>query len=221
MLRKLGSFVVCLFLVVSAGFALSYSNILGQMSEKRLELTREYMRDHYSLDTYLLTNPQMIVIHYTVTRDLASTLAIFLPDELTQKNRPELAPYGRVNIGVHFLVDRDGMVYQFLPLWMAGRHTIGFNHVAFGIENIALNAKHLTDAQLRANARLVKELVDTYPSIRYLIGHHEYMLTNLPHFQLYRENYPQYRTEKFDPGVLFMRRLRKMLKEEYGLVLQE
>ncbi|URA10011.1 peptidoglycan recognition protein family protein [Thermospira aquatica] len=219
MLRKVSIVVFCLIVGVWGGLSFSYSNILGEVSEKRLSLTREYMKDHYSLDTYLLTNPQMIVIHYTVTRDLASTLAILAPDELSQKSRPELASFGKVNIGVHFLVDRDGTVYQFLPLWMAGRHTIGFNHVAFGIENIALSERYLTEAQLRANARLVKELVDAYPSIKYLIGHHEYMQTNLPHFQLYRENYPHYRTEKFDPGVVFMRRLREMLKQEYGLEL--
>lgn len=200
-------------------FGLPYSNLLGEVSPHRLNLTRAYMKDHYGIDSYLLTNPQMIVIHYTVTPDLPSTLKIFLPDELPAGSRPELSPYGRVNIGVHFFVDKDGGIYAFLPLWMAGRHTIGFNHTAIGIENIAKNSRYLTEAQLEANAKLVKELVDTFPSIQYLIGHHEYMNTNLPHFSLYKENYPHYRTEKFDPGPRFMRRLREILKKRYNLHL--
>lgn len=198
---------------------LQYTNLLGEVSDYRLILTREYMKDHYGIDSYLLTNPQMIVIHYTVTPDLLSTLKILLPNELPARSRPELALYGRVNIGVHFLVDKDGSIYAFLPLWMAGRHTIGFNHTAIGIENIARNSQDLTEAQLEANAKLVKELVETFPSLQYLIGHHEYMKTNLAHFSLYKENYPHYRTEKFDPGPHFMRRLRKILKERYNIHL--
>jgi len=211
-------FFLCLFLFTQ-GFSFTISNLLPEVSTQRLTLTREYMLDHYGIDSYSLTNPQMIVIHYTVTSNLSSTLALFLPDELPKKSRPELAPYGRVNIGVHFFVDRDGSIYSFLPLWMAGRHTIGFNHVAIGIENIALSHRYLTPAQLEANAFLVKTLVETYPSIHYLIGHHEYRQKNLPHWKLYRENYPHYFTEKSDPGPRFMQALRKLLKEKYNISL--
>ncbi|MCX7882099.1 MAG: peptidoglycan recognition protein family protein [Brevinematales bacterium] len=220
MLRSIFLVLGCLC-VIPPLWNLSYSNLLGQVSERRLTLTKEYMRDHYGIDSYLLTNPKMIVIHYTVTPDLPTTLSIFLPDELPAMSRPELAPYGRVNIGVHFLVDRDGTIYSFLPLWMVGRHTIGFNHVAIGIENIAKNAKTLTTAQLESNAYLIKTLVETFPSIQYLIGHHEYLFTNLPHFSLYKENYPHYRTEKFDPGPVFMKKLREKLQKTYNIYLLE
>ena len=39
----------------------------------------------------------------------------------------------------HFIVDRDGTIHQLVRLkWMC-RHTVGLNHVAFGIEHVGIS----------------------------------------------------------------------------------
>lgn len=51
-----------------------------------------------------------------------------------------------------------------------------------------------------------------YPAdtVEYLIGHQEYNLFR--GHELWKETDPGYRTEKSDPGVIFMTRLREQLK---------
>jgi N-acetylmuramoyl-L-alanine amidase len=102
------------------------------------------------------------------------------------------------------------------------RHIIGFNHTAIGIENVGRDATELTEAQASSTADLVSRLVERHPSITFLIGHHEYRETGLPHYRLFRENDASYRlTDKIDPGPAFMARVRVLLKERYGIVLQD
>jgi N-acetyl-anhydromuramyl-L-alanine amidase AmpD len=94
--------------------------------------------------------------------------------------------------------------------WMA-RHTIGLNLIAIGIENVGGPNAPLTDEQLASDEALVRYLTDKYPTIEYLIGHHEY-----GHFratQYWAENDPTYFTEKIDPGDEFMRKLRARLSD--------
>jgi len=181
------------------------------VSARRLELTRVYARTHYGIDSAALKAPQLIVIHDTEIGTLEGAFAAFAPDALPAA-RAEIAAGGEVNVGVHFVVDRDGKVYSLLPLDVMGRHTIGFNHVSIGIENVAKTPADLTDAQAAVDAALVSLLVQRVPSIRYLIGHHEYRYPGRPHDTLYKELDPSYApTKKSDPGPDFMRRLRARL----------
>ena len=180
-------------------------------SPQRRTLMREYARVHYGVDSSTLTAPSMIVIHDTEIGTLKETFAAFAPDALPA-GRAEIKAGGAVNVGVHFVVDRDGTVYSLLPLDAMGRHAIGFNHVALGIENVAKTPKDLTDAQLRADAELVSDLVGRLPSILYLVGHHEYVMKKRPHYRLFKELDASYApTSKSDPGPEFMRRLRARL----------
>ena len=77
------------------------------------------------------------------------------------------------------------------------------------------NAAHpLTDAQLKANADLVRYLAGKYPNLDYMIAHSEYRDLEdhrHPAHSLFREDKPLYRTEKSDPGRRFMDGLRKQL----------
>ncbi len=186
----------------------------------RKELTREYCREHYSVNSWKLEKPQMIVIHYTGNNSLAETVRFLSPDTISSGNT-YTKNYGSVNLGVHFFVDKDGSIYQFLPENMIARHTIGYNHISFGIENIARGESLLTDAQVQSNAALVAWLKRRHPSIRFLIGHHEYMLPNTPYLYLYTaENDDYFPMHKPDPGPVFMSRLRDVLAEKYLLVLE-
>ncbi len=98
-----------------------------------------------------------------------------------------------------------------MPDTLMARHVIGLNHCAIGIENVGDGQDHpLTEAQLEANVRLIRQLAEQYP-IDYVIGHYEY-----PRFidhPLWMEKDPDYLTEKDDPGDAFMDRLRVLLSD--------
>lgn len=180
------------------------------VTEKRLELTRRYCKRHYGLDSSRLEAPQVVVVHATEMRTLKASLTAFEPDTLSP-SRAEIAGHGEVNVGAHFLVDQDGTVYSLLPLDVIGRHAIGLNHVSIGIENVGSEAD-LTPEQAKSDAELIEDLVKRLPSLRYLIGHHEYARKDLPHHALFKEldrTYPP--TKKSDPGKGFMSRLRAAL----------
>jgi N-acetylmuramoyl-L-alanine amidase len=172
-------------------------------SEQRVEMTREYIRDHYGIDAPdIEIVPRIIVLHWTAVDDLEGSFRAF--DREALAGRPALASAGQVNVSIHFLVDRDGAVYRLMPeIWLA-RHVIGLNYDAIGVENVggAGGAEDLTDAQVEANIRLVRYLAEKYTTIEYLIGHSEYRA--FEGHPLWRELDPGYRTWKIDPGGDFM-----------------
>ena len=116
-----------------------------------------------------------------------------------------------MNVAAHFLVDRDGTVYQLLEETRVARHCIGLNHLSIGIENVGGGAKYpLTAAQVSANAELVR-MLNAKHDITHLIGHHEYrQMESHPYFS---EKDPKYRTVKPDPGADFMRKVRAELTD--------
>ena len=145
--------------------------------EERIQLTREYMREHYGIESAdIEIVPRIIVLHWTAGRTLEGDFNTFVPSRL--RGRPELREVSALNVGIQFLVDRDGKIYRLMPeTWMA-RHVIGLNYYAVGVENVggARGVDDLTDAQRAANIWLVRYLAKKYPTIEYLIGHHEYRL---------------------------------------------
>ena len=189
---------------------------------ERLRLTDDYARHHYGEATAVLSNPQMIVVHFVTIPTLQKSLDFFRPARIDPQIRRDIAGGGEVNVSAHYLVDRDGTLYQLAGEDVLCRHIIGFNHTAIGIENVAANADDLTTAQLDANAALISRIVQRQPALRYLLGHHEYRDRSLPHYQLYREVDATYRfTDKVDPGLLFMTRLRALLDDRYAIRLQK
>ena len=180
------------------------------VTERRLELTRKYCKVHYGLDSASLKDPKIVVVHATEIATLAATLKSFGPDTMDPA-RGYLNEHGDVNVGVHFVVDRDGSIYSLLPLDVIGRHAIGLNHVSVGIENVGFSDR-LTKEQIEADASLIADLVKRLPSLKYVVGHHEYVDRQRPHYALYRELDPKYApTEKSDPGPGFMSALRGKL----------
>jgi N-acetyl-anhydromuramyl-L-alanine amidase AmpD len=191
------------------------------LKEKRMELLKEYARVHFGIESTELAEPKMIVVHFTAMSGLTDSLATFKPDVLP-KGRTDIAGHGDVNVGIHYLIAKDGTVYRLQPENVIGRHTIGFNWCAIGIEMVAKNEKELTDAELSSCAELCAWIASRHPSIKYLIGHHEYMKKDLPHFALYLEKDLSYKpTDKIDPGDAFMKRLRQTLAARYALSLKE
>lgn len=189
---------------------------------QRLLLTSVYSRNHYGKNTFRLTDPEMIVVHYTAIQSLQDTLQFFKPALLDRQYRMDIASGGDVNVSAHYVVDSHGELYQLASEDVICRHTIGFNHTAIGIENVAADSDHLTEQQAQATAGLISRIASRHPTIHYLIGHHEYRDSTLPHYRLFIERDAAYRfTDKTDPGPVFMARVRQLLKELYGITLSD
>ena len=176
-------------------------------SPERVEMTRAYIQSHYGLSPAdIRIVPRIIVLHWTAIDDPEGSFRAF--DGETLAGRPDLDSAGHVNVSVQFLVDRDGTIYRLMPETDMARHVIGLNYSAIGVENVggAGGVDNLTDAQIKANIRLVRYLAKKYPTIQHLIGHSEYRL--LEGSPLWLEKEPGYRTTKTDPGDRFMNAVR-------------
>lgn len=183
-----------------------------QFNEERIDLTRQYQSTHYGINSKSIEiEPKMIVLHWTCIPSLEATFRVFNSPTFPQ-NSPRIKELpGNLNVSSHFIVDRDGSIYQLMPEnWMA-RHVIGLNHYAIGIENIGgVDSKDdLTEAQTRANAFLICYLKNKYPEIKYVIGHNEYL--NFKNTPLWLEQDPTYQTDKEDPGPSFRKRVMKLV----------
>ena len=174
--------------------------------EERLSLTREYLKSHYGIENGNANiEPRMVVIHWTAIPSFEKSYEAFENSKLPNW-RPEIAGAGALNVSAHFLIDRDGTIYRLMPENLMARHVIGLNHCAIGIENVGGTAETpLTEDQFKANLALVKYLSRKY-DISYVIGHHEYQL--FEDHPLWLEIDQGYRTEKSDPGDVFMERVR-------------
>jgi N-acetylmuramoyl-L-alanine amidase len=178
-------------------------------SDERARLTLAYRRRHSDPKaTDLAIVPRVIVLHYTSGGSAKATRAYFDRVRI-EPAREALAKAGAVNVSAHFVVDRDGTIYRLQPETRYARHCIGLNHVAIGIENVGDEARFpLTDAQVAADAALVRDLAHRFP-ITHLLGHHEVM--GFRDNALYVERDPGYRNAKPDPGVRFMTRVRALV----------
>ena len=176
--------------------------------EERIRLTIDYLEKHRGKDSLTGTededtrmSPRVIVLHWTGGPTADGAWSTFAPESLP--GRPELQAAGALNVSAHYLVDRDGSIQRLMDDTRIGRHVIGLNHLAIGIENVGGGETWpLTDAQVKANQALVRHLKTGFPDITHLIGHHEYRQREAhPYFE---ELDPTYRTRKSDPGDAFM-----------------
>ncbi|MCR9228578.1 MAG: peptidoglycan recognition protein family protein [Flavobacteriaceae bacterium] len=179
--------------------------------EQRVELTKEYLLNRYELDqdTPEIT-PKMVVLHWTAIPSLKKSFEAFNRSTLPNW-RPDLVNVSGLNVSSHFLVDQDGTIYRLMPETTMARHTIGLNHCAIGIENVGgTEGMPLTKKQLRSNIYLVNYLASKY-DIDYVIGHQEYTL--FEGHPLWLEVDDGYRTEKTDPGMDFVEKVRNATKK--------
>jgi len=182
--------------------------------KERIEMTKAYIAKHYGKRVKDITiTPKIIVLHWTAEMDFYRSFNRLKPQYLLT-DRKDIAKASLLNVSAHFLIDRNGRIYRLMPEnWMA-RHVIGLNYSAIGVENVGGKGNKkddLTPAQHAANKRLVRYLKEKYPTIEYLIGHHEYrQMEHTPHWL---EKDKGYRTIKHDPGEKFMREVRDAVKD--------
>ncbi len=177
--------------------------------EKRVQLTKKYIKNHYALQVNnIKIIPKIVVVHWTAVPTLQESFKRLYPEELLS-DRADIASASALNVSAHFLVDRDGSIYELMPDNFMARHVIGLNYSSIGIENVggANNEKEdLTQEQLQANIRLINYLKAKYPTIQGVIGHFEYR--ELEGTPLWLEKDAGYRTKKVDPGKGFIDAIR-------------
>lgn len=179
-----------------------------QFDKQRIDLTRQYQLTHYGINSIKI-EPKMIVLHWTCIPSLEISFRIFNKQILPAERRDKLS--GDLNVSSHFLIDRDGRIYQLMPEILMARHVIGLNHNAIGIENVGgVDGKDdLTEAQARANAFLVCYLKKKYPAIKHVIGHNDYL--EYKKTSLWLEKDLNYQTDKTDPGPFFLAKVKKLI----------
>jgi N-acetyl-anhydromuramyl-L-alanine amidase AmpD len=195
-----------LFVLMSCSVSNSILDKPIIFNEERNELTLQYLQERYGLDQQTPSiDPRMIVLHWTAIPTFEGSFDAFLHPKLSNW-RPDIKNASSLNVSSHFLVDQDGIIYRLMSETKMGRHVIGLNHCAIGVENVGGTADTpLTEAQLKSNIRLVRYLARKY-DIDYVIGHHEYTLFEDHEFWLEKDD--GYRTKKTDPGEEFMKKIR-------------
>ena len=140
-----------------------------------------YAEKHYGIHAWRL-RPKVIVEHYTASNSFASAWNTFAANE------PDPELHELPGDCAHFIIDRNGRVYQLVRLDIMCRHTVGLNYVAVGIEHVGTSdAEILHDkAQIRASLELTAWLVDRFHiKVRNVIGHSE-SLSSPYHRELYK-----------------------------------
>jgi len=148
---------------------------------KRKAEMAAYAQKHYGLHSWRL-HPKVIVEHYTASNSFSAAWNTFAADTPD----PELGELP--GTCAHFIVDRNGRIYQLVRLDVMCRHTVGLNYVAIGIEDVGTSDGEILHdhAQLRAALALTAWLVDRFHiRIRNVIGHSE-SLSSPFHRELYK-----------------------------------
>jgi N-acetylmuramoyl-L-alanine amidase len=156
-------------------------------SATRRAETAQYAERHYGLATWRLQHPRVIVEHYTASTTFSSAWNTFASDA------PDAELHERPGTCAHFVIDRDGTIYQLVPLSTICRHTVGLNWTAIGIEHVGTSDASILDnpKQMRASLRLTLWLMHRYDiSLPNVIGHAE-SLTSPYH----RERYAPWRCQ--------------------------
>jgi N-acetylmuramoyl-L-alanine amidase len=129
-----------------------------------------YSLRHYGEDTDRLSEPKVIVEHYTETSTAQEAYNTFAPDV------PDSEFHELPNTCAHFLVEASGRIDELVPLTLRCRHTVGLNWTAIGIEHVGFSDRAILDdpAQISASLRLTRWLRCRYAiPVRDVIGHNE------------------------------------------------
>ncbi|MDP3971383.1 MAG: peptidoglycan recognition family protein [Candidatus Nanopelagicales bacterium] len=175
-----------------------------QYGKQRKRQMAEYSYRHYGKREWRLT-PKVIVEHYTATNSLSSVFSTFS----SNARDPEL--HELPGTCTHFVIDRNGTIYQLVPLTVRCRHTVGLNHSAIGIEHVGMSDSAVMSnrRQVKASLHLTAWLMGTYSlAIGDVIGHNENLRSPL-HYERNRAWRCQTHGD-FRPAT--MNRYRKLVK---------
>lgn len=165
---------------------------------------KAYFKKHYG-DSSLTFKPSMIVMHYTVISSAQATHGAF------QRN----------HVSVQLMVDKQGKVYELMPLDRKCTGAYGVNHKALSIEMVASTETDLLSRskQVFSSFCLVKYLMAKYDiPLSKVVAHYEVGegKRTVPEYldladKVYPDRYPP-SSRRTDPGVTYMTWLRSYLK---------
>lgn len=170
-----------------------------------------YAQRHYGINTSRLSHPRLVVLHFTASSSYPGVHATFANDTPNNGELPGTC--------AHFVVDKDGTIYQQAPLDVMCRHAIGVNDRSVGIEMVQETgpSSSWADQQILARApqihsvlALVAWLCSRYGiPVRDVIGHA--MVNDSPFF---RDN-EGWRNDHTDWQPADVARVRALLRARY------
>jgi N-acetylmuramoyl-L-alanine amidase len=185
-------------------------------AQRRAEMA-QYAARHYGLHTWRLEHPKVIVEHYTASNSFSSAWNTFASDA------PDPELHELPGTCAHFVIDRDGTIYQLVPLNTMCRHTVGLNWTAIGIEHVGTSDASILQnpKQIAASLKLTLWLMHRYGiSLPNVIGHNE-SLTSRYH----RERYAPWRCQTHGDWThadmqIYRTRLGALARSEHVSVLR-
>jgi len=152
---------------------------------KRKQEMRRYALEHYGINSYRLTDPHLIIWHYTASATFQSVFSTFANDV------PDVTYHELPQVCAHFVIDTTGTIYELVPLALMCRQVVGLNYTAIGIENVGFSDQQVMGnaAQFRAGLELTRWLRcrENIP-VANVIGHNESLSS-----PYYRELVPAFR----------------------------
>jgi N-acetyl-anhydromuramyl-L-alanine amidase AmpD len=170
-----------------------------------------YALRHYGVATSRLTHPRLVVLHFTASSSYPGVHAAFASDTPNNGELPGTC--------AHFVVDKDGTIYQQAPLDIMCRHAIGVNDRSIGIEMVQETgpSSSWADQQILARPAQIQSVLalTAWVCSRYgipvddVIGHS--MVNDSPFF---RDN-EGWRNDHTDWQPADVARVRAMLRARY------
>jgi N-acetylmuramoyl-L-alanine amidase len=142
----------------------------------RADQMAAYAERHYGIRTSRLTDPQVIVEHFTDGTSFSSAWNTFASNASDLGELP-----GKCS---HFVIDTDGTIYQLVPLDVMCRHAVGLNWTAFSIEMVAQSDQQVLHdpPQYRAALQLTGWLMARFGiHLGNVIGHNESLTSPFHH----------------------------------------
>jgi len=145
-------------------------------TQKRRNQMKWYSNRHYGDYTEVLSDPQVIVRHFTTSHQMMDAWWYFAGNTPARGERPGVCS--------HFILDTDGTIYQVMPLDIRCRHATGLNNIAIGIEDVGVSDVEILRNQkmMESSYRLTLWLMALYGiEARNVIGHSEIIFSPLHH----------------------------------------
>ncbi|MEI8084460.1 MAG: peptidoglycan recognition family protein, partial [Actinomycetes bacterium] len=107
-------------------------------SAARKKQMAAYSWRHYHQRTWLMPNPKQIILHYTVSPNYPSVHNWFAANSPAPGNAGTRNE--RPGACTHFVVDKNGKIYQQVPLELMCRQVVGLNNQSIGIEFVEMSS---------------------------------------------------------------------------------
>lgn len=165
-----------------------------------------YSKRHYGQNTWELTDPKLIVIHFAVAGSVDAIYNTFAP------NRPDVEYKELPGVCSHYAVSSKGRAVRFVPDTIRCRHVVGLNHVSLGIEHVGFSDRDVIGRkrEFRGSLRLTQWLRCRHGiPMKGVIGHAESLSS-----PFYKELDPDFRGRTHsDMKRASMRIYRRELRE--------